>query len=104
MDNKLIAFPYSKAVPIGLSKSGENYNHKELWEFVRPRKCQKSFDYYPRGRVEISNKGKPVIYMNPNIDVEYVPKIVDAFGLKETPRVHYDESEHYKCHIDRKRK
>lgn len=24
--------------------------------------------YYPRGRVEVSRRGIPIIYMNPNID------------------------------------
>lgn len=101
VDDKLLAFPYSRAATIGLSKSGENYNHKELWEIVRPSKCHKSFDYYPRGRLEINNKGKPILYMNPNIDEKSVPEIMEAFGVEEYPRIHYDGSEHYKCHFDR---
>ena len=101
VDDKLLAIPYSRAETKGLSKSGDNYNHKELWEFIKPAKCKKPFDYYPRGRVEVSNKGKPVIYMNPNIEEGFLSEIMDAFGLTEPPKVHFDGSEHYKCYIDR---
>lgn len=101
LDDELLAIPYSKEANQGLSKSGENYNHRELWEAVKLARCNKLFDYYPRGRVEVSNKGKPVIYMNPNIDESYLPEIMEAFKLDETPRGHYDGSDHYKRYIDK---
>ena len=64
---ELLAFPYEEGESLGLSKSGNNYNHTLLWEHVKPKGCNNPFDYYPRGRVEISNKGKPVVYMNRHI-------------------------------------
>ena len=97
---ELLVCIFEEGASVGISKSGDNYNHQLLWDHVKPRKCNKSCDYYPRGRVEISNKGKPVIYMNRNIGEEYIPMIMDRFGLSETPKIHYDGSEHYLCHLD----
>ena len=68
---------------------------------VKPRKCNKPFDYYPMGRVEFSNKGKPIIYTNRNIGDEFIPEIMRQFCLTEIPRIHYDGSDHYKSHYDR---
>lgn len=100
-EGELLAFPYEEGDIIGVSKSGDNYNHKLLWEHVKPKGCNKPFDYYPRGRVEISNKGKSVVYMNPNISEDTVELIMAAFELQEAPLIHYDGSEHYKCYLDR---
>lgn len=101
IDSELLAIPYDDNSNIGIAKSGDNYNHRLLWDSVKPKKCSKSFDYYPRGRVEISNKGRPIIYMNSNIGEEYVTKIMECFGLTEFPIIHYDGSEHYKCYLDK---
>ena len=100
-DGELLAFPFEEGEVVGLSKSGDNYNHKLLWEHVKPRGCNKPFDYYPRGRVEISNKGKPIVYMNYHIGEDAIESIMLAFNLKEIPKIHYDGSEHYKCYLDR---
>ena len=99
IDDKLLAISYMIDATEGLSKSGTNYNHKFLWESVRPANCSKAFDYYPRGRVEIRKKGA-VVFMSPHIGTEYVPKIMECFGLTEKPRIHYDGSRHYRCHLD----
>lgn len=85
----------------GPAKSGENYNHRLLWNHVRPKGCNKEFDYYPRGRVEIDKRGRAVIFMSPYIEQAYVPQIMDALGITELSRVHYDGSQHYKCHFDK---
>ena len=100
-DGNLLACPFEEGETVGLSKSGDNFNHKLLWEHVRPRGCNKPFDYYPRGRVEISNKGKPIVYMNRNIGEDVIEQIMQAFDLQERPVIHYDGSEHYKCYLDR---
>ena len=100
IDEDLLTIQYSEDVTEGLSKSGENYNHKLLWDLVKPVGCNKPYDYYPRGRVETSNKGKPLVYMNINIGPEYIPLIMERFDLPEVPKIHYDGSEHYKCHFD----
>ena len=101
VEDTLLAFLFEEDSVYGVAKSGKNYNHRLLWEHIRPKGCDKRFDYYPRGRVDVTNKGKPVIYMNPNIDVSHIVKIVADFGLSEQPVVRIDSSEHYKCYLDR---
>lgn len=101
IDGELLAFPFVENSEYGVAKSGTTYNHKKLWEYVKPKKCNKSFDYYPRGRVEFNNKGDPVIYMNPNIDESMVPQIKVEFGLRKEPIIRYDHSKHYKCYLDK---
>ena len=100
IEGRILAVPYEEGATIGLSKTGNNYNHKLLWESVKPERCIKPFDYYPRGRVEFSNKGKPVVFMSPHIGKEYIPIIMERFGITEVPKVHYDGSRHYRCHMD----
>lgn len=62
IEESIISIPYEPDAAVGVAKSGNNYNHKLLWDYVKPNKCNKPFDYYPRGRVEFNFKGKPVIY------------------------------------------
>lgn len=102
IDNKIYAFPFVNDSNYinGIAKSGNTYNHKLLWNDVRPRGCNKPFDYYPRGRVVISKNGKITVYMNPNISDEYIKDIKTAFGLRSEPIINYDYSDHYKCHLD----
>ena len=92
------------------SKSGNTYNHKKLWEEEiksnpnhKPYN-KKDYNYYPRGRVEISNN-KATIYLNPNINKEnIISKIKREFGLStyniQEVRVVIDGSAHYQCFID----
>lgn len=101
IDDRLLAVPYSDKFQYGVAKSGNTYNHKLVWEYVKPPKCNKTFDYYPRGRVDFTAKGKPVIYMNANIDASHVPQIMDKFGLSEYPTIRIDGSDHYKCYLDK---
>jgi len=91
------------------SKSGKTYNHKKLWENevknnseYRPYN-KKDYEYYPRGRVEISHN-RAVIHLNPHINK---PNYIDAkkeFGLFNYSifevRINVDGSEHYKCFLD----
>ena len=101
IDGDLLAVLYDEEASFGIAKSGNNYNHKLLWDHVKPPKCNKPFDYYPRGRVEIANKGTPVIYMSSHIGEEFLKVIMDAFHISGTVKIHYDGSNHYKCHLDR---
>lgn len=55
----LIAEVFREEAMIGISKSGNNYNHRLLWDYIKHHGCNKPYDYYPWGRVELSNKGKP---------------------------------------------
>lgn len=99
VDDELLAFPFLDD-GIGVAKSGNTYNHKRLWNDVKPRGCSMPYNYYPRGRVDITNRGKAVIYMNPNIADDWIPYIRQEFGIREHPTIRYDFSEHYKCYLD----
>ena len=89
------------------SRNNDNYNHKLVWsELGKDYTDNKSFDYYPRGRVEISN-GKATIYCNPNIcDDNLKNWIINKFnltshnGIKKVT-IHPDYSDHYRCYLDR---
>ncbi len=96
----LIAEVFREDAMIGISKSGNNYNHRLLWDYIKPHGCNKPYDYYPRGRAELSKKGKPIIYMNKNIDESFLELIIARFELDEIPKIHYDGSKHYKCYLD----
>jgi hypothetical protein len=99
VEGRLLSFPY-RGDSVGAAKSGATYNHKKLWLAARPKGCDKPFNYYPRGRVEFSNKGKPIVWANPNVGDEWLPQIKNDFGLHEEPAIKYDYSEHYKCCLD----
>lgn len=102
IDDKLYSYPFYDGADIGVAKSGNTFNHAKLWPYIAPSGARnKSFDYYPRGRVVFTGKGKPVIYMNPNIDESWISEIKSEFGLRDDPKVNYDYSDHYKCHLDR---
>lgn len=89
------------------SKNTNNYNHQKVWSSLSSKETNnKDFDYYPRGRVEISN-GKAVIYCSPWLDSEKIKNwVISKFnltvhnGIKKV-RVIYDYSEHYNCYLDR---
>ena len=104
IDGELFCYPFDGRITDGVAKSGNTYNHKKLWEHIRPKGCNKAFDYYPRGRVEISPKGKAIVYMSIHIAYEYLPQICAGFELDEKPIVKYDHSEHYHCYIDKESK
>lgn len=102
VDGKLLAFPFREGDQVGVAKSGKTYNHKKLWETVRPKGCKEPFDYYPRGRVEVAKSCNlsPVLYMSPHIPESLLPEIKAAFRLRQEPIIHYDHSVHYRCHLD----
>lgn len=100
IDDELYAYPYAGADCMGVAKSGLTYNHEKLWKYVKPKGCNKPYNYYPRGRVDITNKGKAVIYLNPNIDEKFIKAIKLEFGIRDEPDIKYDFSKHYQCHLD----
>ena len=100
VDDELISFPFVENDTIGVAKSGVTYNHKKLWQYIKPKGCNKPYNYYPRGRVDFTNKGNPVIYMNPNIAESFISEIKSEFGLRGNPIIRIDNSEHYKCYLD----
>ena len=100
MDDSLLAFPFYEGADVGVAKSRTTFNHRKLWDSIKPRGCNKPFDHYPRGRVDFNGQNKPIIYMNPNIDESWIRQIKIEFGLREDPIVHYDYSKHYRCYLD----
>ena len=100
IDDKLLAYPFADDLT-GLAKSGLTYNHKKLWEAIKPANASKTYNYYPRGRVDFLRNDKPVVWLNPNIDAAvWISQIKVAFGLREDPKIKYDFSDHYKCYLD----
>jgi hypothetical protein len=101
VDGQLLAFPFKEGATEGVAKSGDTYNHLLLWPSVRPKGCGKPFDYYPRGRVELTGKGNAVIYMNPTIGDEWLPQLCEAFSIQCQPIVRRDYSRHYRCYEEK---
>ena len=100
VDGNLLAFPFYGDSMSGVAKSGNTYNHKKLWPDVKPSGCSKPYNYYPRGRVDIDNKGRSIIYMNPNVPENMISSIKAEFGIRTDPIIRYDYSDHYQCYLD----
>ena len=100
VDDQLLAYPFYNDAVDGIAKSGNTFNHKKLWQFINPTRSSVPYNYYPRGRVEITRNGKAVIYMNPNISSDMISVIRKEFGIREEPKIVYDYSDHYKCYLD----
>lgn len=100
VQGNLLAFPFREGSQLGVAKSGNTYNHRLLWENVKPHSNKMPFDYYPRGRVEINRQGVPILYMNPNVPESLLPGIMTAFELLLPPVIRYDYSRHYRCYLD----
>lgn len=88
------------------SKNTQNYNHKNLWSTLsRKYTNNKPFNYYPRGRVEIS-RGIVTVYHSPHIPQDELKQwLIDKFnltthnGIKKIKMI-ADGSEHYSCYLD----
>lgn len=75
IDGALLAYPFIEGVYAGATaRSGATYNHQKLWELVRGSRG-KSYNYYPRGRVDADNRGQPVIYMSPHVSPALLSEI-----------------------------
>lgn len=100
IDGKVVAFPFNDEETDGVAKSGLTYNHKKLWKALNVTGKRVPYNYYPRGRVDFNNRGKPIVYINPNIDDYDLKEVKLQFGLREDPIVKIDNSQHYKCYLD----
>lgn len=93
-----IPCPLTHIPPLN-SKHGDNYTHKRTWEEYVPAELRggKPYNYYPRGRVEIKDKGKTKIFLNPDIATEeIIAYIVEKFRLQRREvKVIADGSKHY---------
>lgn len=100
-DEGVLAFPYDPdEFEFAKSRNGLTYTHKKLWPEIAQKYRNKPYNYYPRGRVDVDNKGRSVIYVNPNITDEDLHEIRRQFEIIKEPIVKYDNSNHYKCHLD----
>ena len=101
IDGKIWAVPFdNQKYKSGISKSGDSYVHRKIWKEIKPRKCRYPYNYYPRGRVEITSKNVCILYMNPNIGEEYMDEIMKKFGLVSVSKIIYDNSSHYRSYLD----
>lgn len=80
------------------SKSGDNFNHRLEWSKLSSRLTQgKSFNYYPRGRVEVRN-GKITVFCHPVFTQSLYRKwIIREFAIPDNSRFVADGSAHYKA-------
>ena len=44
--------------------------------------------------------GQSVIYMSPRVPLSLLPEIQAAFAITSPPLLRYDNSRHYRCHLD----
>ena len=99
----------------------QSKTHQETWDKLKPKDCDKEFDYYPRGRVmvdpeyDLDNKFKYftcMIFLDPCIDNEICKEmIIDYYNL-DVPKMHEIKwfgnlkqragINHYTCHNCRK--
>lgn len=102
IEDEVYSYPFYQedSLQNGISKSGLTYNHKSLWDDVKPKNCNKPYNYYPRGRVEISNSGHAIIYTSPFTSRSNIKEIRKDFGIVSEPEIRYDHSTHYKCYLD----
>jgi hypothetical protein len=84
------------------SKKGDNFSHQSSWLDAAKnqpgRVKNKPWDYYPRGRVEITN-GTATVYFNPILQYwkGFSTSVVLLFGISDLPIVMTpDYSVHYK--------
>ena len=85
IDGALLAYPFIEGVYAGATaRSGATYNHQKLWELVRGSRG-KSYNYYPRGRVDADNRGQPVIYMSPHVSPALLSEIQAVFAITSQP-------------------
>lgn len=81
------------------SKRGDNYTHKKTWERYLSAELRrgKPYNYYPRGRVEIKEKSKAKIFLNPDIATDkIIAYIIEKFRLQHREvKVVADGSKHY---------
>ena len=86
------------------SRKGCSYTHKDTWRMVAAGRREFRgipWNYFPRGRVEISH-GRALVYMNPQIlnCEHYLERIKERFQIGHLDiRVKIDNSFHYQCTI-----
>lgn len=44
VEDELKAYLFEEGAQVGVAKSGKTFNHRLLWEHVRPPKCNRAFN------------------------------------------------------------
>lgn len=85
------------------SKKGDNYNHRLTWETL-PKELthNKSYNYFPRGRVEIRNDIAK-IFINPSLNEEAIISYIEKeYNINNKTigciKIIIDNSKHYESH------
>ena len=88
------------------SKSGTSYNHEKTWRDLPNEVTNNNpYNYYPRGRIEISN-GRAIIYCSPYLaSKDLIDMLKREFNLTAhngitSINLVADGSNHYKCYLD----
>ena len=89
VNDKIIGI--AEEVPMYNYEYKQSKTHEQTWNNLKPGNCNKSFDYYPRGRVmvdpEYDEEGKfkyftCMIFIDPCIDQkQYKDMIIDYYNL-----------------------
>lgn len=92
-------------VPVSFnSRNGCSNTHKASWRTVtagRKELRKIPWNYFPRGRVEIS-RGRAFVFLNPRILScgNYLERIKETFGIACLDvKVKIDNSAHYQCTV-----
>ena len=100
IDGALLAYPFIEGVYAGATaRPAPHITTRSCGELVRGSRG-KSYNYYPRGRVDADNRGQPVIYMSPHVSPALLSEIQAVFAITSQPLLRYDNSRHYRCHLD----
>lgn len=103
VDDEITAIPFTKRMfakyPDAIAEPGKEFDIEKLWEAVKPKGCNKPYNYYPRGIVAITKEAK-LIYANPNISRVMLMDVAREFQLGKYFIIKFDFSEEYKCYLD----
>jgi len=73
-------------------------SHKDIWKKVCGEYKYRSWNYFPRGRVEINGK-TAVVYANPECysNPELIPQLIEKYNLEHIDLIcKIDNSAHYR--------
>ena len=115
INNKV--YGYGEEVPKYGYEYKQSSTHENTWDILKPRDCDKSYNYYPRGRVfidpEYDTEGKfksysCMVFLDPCIDNDKSKKlIIDYYNLNlpSIENIHWYGNlkgragiDHYTCH------
>ena len=91
VDDELLAVTFDESVAKELANSSKLYDFRLLWDQVKPEKCNKSCDYYPRGRVCSTPRGIALINLGMSVNRGFIPNIIDKFSITEEYKLNWND-------------